>query len=106
MSEGKEPTAEREIERPTLHPSFPSRRATFLRGQTNGSVLLGKGWGRSGPEVTIRVGKRLPFVPVGHRHGRRSRRGALPSKDRVGHRLLAASGNSSGRRQRTGGDVA
>src|SRR2546425_10187760 len=62
MSEGKEPTAEREIERPTLHPSFPSRVATFLRGQTNRSVLLGKGRGRSGPEVTIRVGKRVPFV--------------------------------------------
>ena len=80
-------------------------RATFLRAYINGSIV-GKGRGQSEPQVNIRVGERLPLVPLRNRPGRRPRCGPLLAKDRIGPRLLDSRWNPVGRRQRDGGDDA
>ncbi len=80
-------------------------RATFLRGYINGSIV-GKGRGQSEPQVNIRVGERLPLVPLRNRPGRRPRCGPFPAEDRIGPRLLDSRRNPVGRRQRDGGDDA
>jgi len=80
-------------------------RATFLRAYINGSIV-GKGRGQSEPQVNIRVGERLPLVPLRNRPGRRPRCGPFPAEDRIGPRLLDSRRNPVGRRQRDGGDDA
>src|SRR3989442_6100326 len=65
-----------------------------------------KGRDRSGPQISIRNRKCLPIVPIRDRHGRRSGRGPVPPKDRIGLGLLDSRWSPLGRRQRDGGDHA